>query len=240
MAEPEPIAIVGIGCRLPGSVGNPEDLWQLLSEGQSGWGKVPADRWNSESFYHPDGESIQAYNAQSGYFLTHDIAEFDSRFFGFSSREADATDPQQRLLVETTYEALENAGIPLESLRGSDTAVYAAVFARDYDRMQYKDLNNISKLHIAGTGEAILANRLSYVFDLRGASMTIDTGCVSFLLSPCPARHIVASLAYELTLHSLEVWWPYMRHVSPLEPGKQEWLSWAERSYCCTLINSYP
>lgn len=240
MAEPEPIAIVGIGCRLPGSVSSPEDLWQLLSEGQSGWGKVPADRWNSESFYHPDGESIQAYNAQSGYFLTHDIAKFDSRFFGFSSREADATDPQQRLLVETTYEALENAGIPLESLRGSDTSVYAAVFARDYDRMQYKDLNNISKLHIAGTGEAIIANRLSYVFDLRGASMTIDTGCVSFLLSPCSARHIVASLEYELTLHSLEVWWPYMKHVSPLEPGKQEWLSWAERSYCCTLINSYP
>lgn len=238
MAEPEPIAIVGIGCRLPGSVGSPEDLWQLLSEGQSGWGIVPADRWNSESFYHPEGESIQAYNAQSGYFLTHDVAKFDSRFFGFNSREADATDPQQRLLLETTYEALENAGIPLESLRGSDTAVYTAVFARDYDRMQYKDLNNISRLHIGGTGEAILANRLSYVFDLRGASMTIDTGCVSFLSPPCSTRHIVASPAHELTLYSLEAWWPYMKHVLPSERGKQEWLSWAERSCCCTRTNS--
>jgi acyl transferase domain-containing protein len=232
MAEPEPIAIVGIGCRLPGSVGSPEDLWQLLSKGQSGWSRVPTDRWNSESFYHPDGGSIQAYNAQSGYFLTHDVAEFDSRFFGFTSHEADAADPQQRLLLETTYEALENAGIPLKSLRGSDTAVYAAVFARDYDRMQYKDVNNISHLHIGGTGEAILANRLSYVFDWKGASMTIDTGCVSFLLPPCSARHVVASLAYKLTLRSLGVWWPCMKHVLPSEPGKQEWPSWAERSCC--------
>ncbi|KAH7012488.1 uncharacterized protein B0I36DRAFT_299658 [Microdochium trichocladiopsis] len=183
MAEPEPIAIIGIGCRLPGNVGNPEDLWQLLSEGQSGWGRVPADRWTTDSFYHPDGSSIQAYNAQSGYFLTHDVKDFDSRFFGFNSREADSTDPQQRLLLETSYEALENAGIPIESLRGSDTAVYTAVFARDYDRMQYKDLNNISNLHLGGAGEAILSNRLSYIWDLKGASMTIDTGCSGSLVA---------------------------------------------------------
>ncbi|KXJ86344.1 hypothetical protein Micbo1qcDRAFT_209040 [Microdochium bolleyi] len=183
MAEPEPIAIVGMGCRLPGSVSSPEDLWQLLSEGRDGWSKVPADRWNAEAFYHPDGESIQAYNAKGGYFLTHDVADFDARFFASNTNEADASDPQQRLLLETTYEALENAGIPIESLRGSDTAVYAAVFARDYDRLQWKDANNVSRLHLGGTGEAIIANRLSYVFDFRGASMTIDTGCSGSLVA---------------------------------------------------------
>ena len=178
MAAPEPIAIIGIGCRLPGDVGNPDDFWRLLSTGGSGWTVVPADRWNVEAFYHPDGTSIQAYNTKSGYFLGHNVAAFDSRFFGFGSSEADVTDPQQRILLETTYEALENAGIPIESLRGSDTAVYAALFARDYDRMGYKNLETLSQFHIPGTGEAIIANRISHFFDLRGISMTIDTGCV--------------------------------------------------------------
>jgi acyl transferase domain-containing protein len=178
MADIEPIAIIGMGCRFPGGVGNPEELWNLVSEGRSGWSEVPADRWNAEAFYHPEKNSIQAWNSKGGYFLRHDVSKFDSKFFNFSSHEADITDPQQRLLLETTYEALENAGVPIESIRGSNTAVYVAMFTRDYDRMGYKDLDRISKYHIGGTGEAILANRISYVFDLRGGSMTIDTGCV--------------------------------------------------------------
>ncbi|KAM7184358.1 hypothetical protein V8F20_012255 [Naviculisporaceae sp. PSN 640] len=182
-SEPEPIAIIGIGCRLPGNVGSPEDLWRLLSTGGSGWRLVPADRWNADSFYHPEATSIQAYNTKSGYFLSQDVADFDSRFFGFGSHEADVTDPQQRILLETTYEALENAGIPIESLKGSDTAVYAAMFARDYDRMGYKNLESLSKFHIGGTGEAIIANRISHFFDLRGISMTIDTGCSGSLVA---------------------------------------------------------
>ncbi|PGH10855.1 hypothetical protein AJ79_05215 [Helicocarpus griseus UAMH5409] len=183
MADPEPIAIIGIGCRFPGDVGNPEDFWRLLSKGGSGWSVVPADRWNADSFYHPDGTSIQAYNTKSGYFLSQNVADFDSKFFGFGSNEADVTDPQQRILLETTYEALENAGIPMESLRGSDTAVYAALFARDYDRMGYKNLEALSQFHIIGSGEAIIANRISYFFDLRGVSMTIDTGCSGSLVA---------------------------------------------------------
>ena len=183
MADPEPIAIIGMGCRLPGGVSSPEELWTLLESKGSGWKEVPADRWNKDAFYHPDATSIQAYNTKSGYFLTHDPADFDSRFFGFGSHEADVTDPQQRILLETTYEALENAGIPIESLKGSDTAVFAALFARDYDRMGYRNLETLSKFHIGGTGEAIIANRISHFFDLRGISMTIDTGCVGFLNS---------------------------------------------------------
>ncbi|SPO07730.1 related to polyketide synthase [Cephalotrichum gorgonifer] len=183
MADPEPIAIIGMGCRFPGNVGSPEDMWRLLSKGGSGWRLVPTDRWNADAFYHPDATSIQAYNTKSGYFLTQDVADFDSRFFGFGSHEADVTDPQQRILLETTYEALENAGLPIESLKGSDTAVFAALFARDYDRMGYKNLETLSKFHIGGTGEAIIANRISHFFDLRGISMTIDTGCSGSLVA---------------------------------------------------------
>lgn len=176
--DADPIAIIGMGCRLPGGVRSPEDLWQLVSEGRSGWKTVPEDRWNAESFYHADHTAVESWNAKSGYFLDQDVTEFDSRFFGFSAHEADITDPQQRILLETTFEALENAGIPIEGLKGSDTSVFVAVFARDYDRMGYKDLEKISRYHIGGTGEAILSNRLSYFFDLKGGSMTLDTGCV--------------------------------------------------------------
>jgi acyl transferase domain-containing protein len=191
MADLEPVAIIGIGCRLPGDVGNAEDFWRLLSECGSGWSVVPKDRWNVDSFYHPDGTSIQSYNTKSGYFMSQDVTDFDSRFFGFAHNEADATDPQQRILLETTFEALENAGIPMESVKGSDTAVYAALFARDYDRIGYKNLDGLSAFHTPGAGEAIIANRVSHFFDLRGISMTIDTGCVS---SRMLARKVSAEL----------------------------------------------
>ncbi|KAK2612700.1 hypothetical protein QQS21_001317 [Conoideocrella luteorostrata] len=173
----EPIAVVGMGCRLPGGVGSPEQLWEMLASGRSGWSEVPSDRWNADSFYHPNIEAKESLNTKSGYFLQQDIAAFDAPFFNCPPWEAHTMDPQQRILLETTYEALENAGISIESLRGSDTSVFVGVYGRDYDRMGYKDLSNITKVHNTGTGEAIVSNRISYVFDLKGASMTIDTGC---------------------------------------------------------------
>lgn len=174
-----PIAVVGIGCRLPGGVNNPEDFWSLLSTGRSGLDEVPTDRWNADAFYHPDPKAREALNATKGYFLKHDVSKFDARFFGFTADEASQTDPQQRLMLEVAYEAFENAGVPLERLKGSDTAVFVSVFARDYDRMTYKDLPQIRSHAITGNGEAILAARISYTFDLKGGAMTIDTGCVS-------------------------------------------------------------
>ncbi|KAK4451281.1 hypothetical protein QBC34DRAFT_348299 [Podospora aff. communis PSN243] len=183
MGSPEPIAIVGMGCRLPGNVASPEDLWRLLVSGGSGWSLVPSNRWNADAFYHPDGMSIQSYNAKSGYFLTQDLADFDSRFFGLSSQEAEVMDPQQRILLETTYEALEDAGLSIESIQGSDTAVFAALFAHDYDRMNFRDLEAMSKFSIGGSGEALVANRLSHFFDLRGISFTLDTGCSGSLVA---------------------------------------------------------
>jgi acyl transferase domain-containing protein len=172
-----PIAIVGMSCRLPGGATDPEKLWTMISESQSAWSDVPSDRFNWKSFYHPDSEANGAHNHRGGHFLEEDIAAFDATFFGIPPQEAQAMDPQQRILLETTYEALENAGITLDSIRGSNTAVYVAMFSRDYDRNIFKDASDIPKYHLTGVGEAIVSNRLSYIFDLKGPSMTLDTGC---------------------------------------------------------------
>jgi acyl transferase domain-containing protein len=178
MSEHTPIAVIGMGCRLPGGASSPEKLWEMLAEGRSGWGEVPAERWNWKSFYHPHNEAKESLNSKSGYFLDQDIGAFDAKFFNIASYEAHAMDPQQRILLETTYEALENAGVSLDSIKGSNTCVYVGLYARDYDRMGFKDLPQITKLHITGTGEAVVSNRISYLFDLKGASVTVDTGCV--------------------------------------------------------------
>lgn len=179
MEKPVPIAIIGLGCRLPGGANSPEQLWDMLAEGRSGWGEVPADRWNWRSFYHPDSNAKEAVNFKGGYFLPQNIAAFDARFFGIPPAEANGMDPQQRLLLETSLDAIENAGITLDSLKGSDTSVHVAVFVRDYDRMAFKDLQTLHRQDSTGQGQAILSNRISYLLDLKGPSMTIDTGCVS-------------------------------------------------------------
>lgn len=172
-----PIAIIGIGCRLPGGVRNTTELWELLVEGQNAWSAVPVDRFNESAFYHPNPDNKGTTNHRGGHFISQNVAAFDAAFFNISPIEAQAIDPQHRLLLETTYEAFENAGIPIEEVRGSDTAVYTAIFTRDYDRNIYKDPNDIPKYHVTGSGEAIASNRISYTFDLKGPSMTLDTGC---------------------------------------------------------------
>ncbi|KKP00195.1 beta-ketoacyl synthase domain-containing protein [Trichoderma harzianum] len=117
------------------------------------------------------------HNHVGGHFLNQDVGVFDAGFFNVHPSEAASMDPQQRLLLETTYEALESAGVRQEDLKKSNTAVYMAMFTRDYDRNTYKDMMSIPKYHVTGTGDAILANRISYLFDLNGPSVTIDTGC---------------------------------------------------------------
>ena len=175
--SPVPIAIVGMSCRFPAGANNPEKLWEMLSKGQTGWTDVPADRYNWKSFYHPSHEASGAHNQRGGHFLDQDISEFDANFFGIPAAEAQSLDPQQRLQLETAYEALENAGIPLEIVRGSNTSVYIAVVSRDYDRMIYKDPSDIPKYHLTGCGDATVCGRLSYTFDFKGPAVTIDTGC---------------------------------------------------------------
>ncbi|KAJ5177658.1 mycocerosic acid synthase [Penicillium coprophilum] len=187
--RPAPVAIVGVGCRLPGGANNLDRLWKLLSEGRSGWTEIPTDRWAAEEWFDAYPDAKQSMITKHGFFLEDDISQFDAKFFGISSSEAHAMDPQQRLFLMTTYEALEDAGIPVETLRGSNTGVFASIFERSYDRMGHKDLSTISNTHMNGTGEAILSNRISYCFDLKGPSMTIDTGCSGSLVALHQACH---------------------------------------------------
>ncbi|WXC66012.1 hypothetical protein SNK03_011796 [Fusarium graminearum] len=154
MSPPAPIAIIGVGCRLPGRANNLDNLWKLLSESRNGQTEIPKDRWNADAWFDAYPDAKQSMVTKYGYFLQDDISQFDAKFFGISSAEANSMDPQQRLFLMTTYEALEDAGIPVETLRGSNTGVYASIFERSYDRMGHKDLSTIGRTHLNGTGES--------------------------------------------------------------------------------------
>ncbi|MCJ1283208.1 polyketide synthase [Xylographa opegraphella] len=184
MGEPPvPIAVVGIGCRLPGGADNPEKLWQLLSEGRNAWTDVPPARFKWSSFHHPNHDMQGTYSHRGGHFIDQDIAAFDARFFGIPPNEANAMDPKQRILLEIAYEAFENAGIPLEKVQGSNTGVYIATFTHDYETMMLKDPQFLPNYLLTGIGQAILSNRISYVFDLKGPSITLDTACSGSLVA---------------------------------------------------------
>ena len=155
----------------------------MLLQGESGWSKVPDDRYNEEAFNKHGSRSRGTIQHHGGHFLDQDIRTFDAAFFGITPSEAKAMDPQQRLQLESAYEALEGAGINTNKIRGSNTAVYTAIFSRDYDRIMFKDTNDMAMYHMSGVGDAILANRISYVFDLKGPSVTLDTGCSGGLVA---------------------------------------------------------
>lgn len=121
---PVPIAIIGMGCHYPADVNSAEDLWDTVSHGKSGWSEVPADRFNHSAFYHPDPEAPGAVNQKGGHFLNRDIAAFDAGFFGVPRPEAETMDPQQRVVLETAWEAVENAGIPMPRFKGSNTGIF--------------------------------------------------------------------------------------------------------------------
>ncbi|RAH60136.1 polyketide synthase [Aspergillus piperis CBS 112811] len=177
----EPIAIIGIGCRLPGQASSPSKLWDLLINNATGYGPVPPSRFNAAAYYHPDADRPGSINSTGGYFIQEDIRAFENAFFGINNLEATSMDPQQRKLLEVTYEALENAGIPLEKVHGTNTGVYVGNFTNDFLNMQYKDPEYSSRYTATGTGLAVLANRITHCFDLRGPSHVVDTACSSSL-----------------------------------------------------------
>ncbi|KAK9772055.1 hypothetical protein SCAR479_11218 [Seiridium cardinale] len=179
----EPIAIIGSGCRFPGNATSSNKLWSLLSEPRDLTKQVPESRFNANGFYHPDGEHHGASNVTKAYFLEEDPRLFDSTFFNIAPREAEAIDPQQRLLLETVYEAMESAGLSLALMRGSDTACYVGVMTGDYAEVVTRDPENFSQYMATGTSRALISNRVSYVFDWSGPSMTIDTACSSSLVA---------------------------------------------------------
>lgn len=179
------LAIIGVGCRFPGGVHNAASYWDLLASGRDGVIEVPDDRWNVDSFYDPRPDAPGKMYVRAGGFLTQRIDAFDAAFFGMSPREAAYLDPQQRLLMEVAWEALEDAGIAPENLAGSDTGVYVGGFMVDNMLTQFSPLNRdqIGPHSAVSSTLTILSNRLSYLFDLRGPSVTMDTACSSSLVA---------------------------------------------------------
>ncbi|KAM5482457.1 putative PKS/NRPS-like protein biosynthetic cluster [Microsporum audouinii] len=175
-------AVIGMACRVPGA-SSPSKLWENIMTKRDVQKKMPSDRFNVDAYYHPDGTNKGTTNAKYGYFLDQDLGMFDAGFFHISGKEAEAMDPQQRLLLEVVYEALENAGITLDEIRGTQTSVYCGCFTNDYNSMITKDLEYYPKYTVTGTGDAILSNRISYFYDLHGPSVTIDTACSSSLVA---------------------------------------------------------
>ncbi|KAI1080032.1 putative hybrid NRPS/PKS enzyme [Whalleya microplaca] len=177
----EPIAIVGSGCRFPGDATSPSKLWELLRKPRDVSKRVPENRFNPDGFYHPDGEHHGASNVTKSYFLEQDPRLFDSVFFNITPREAEAIDPQQRILLETVYEALESSGLTLQGLRGTQTSAYVGMMTNDYTDTCARDVESFSQYMATGTSRALISNRLSYFFDWKGPSMTVDTACSSSL-----------------------------------------------------------
>ncbi|NUQ61200.1 MAG: SDR family NAD(P)-dependent oxidoreductase [Pirellulales bacterium] len=180
----EPIAIVGMACRLPGAP-NLDAYWRLLLEGRNATREIPPDRWDIDEFYDPRPDIPGKINTRWGGFVDH-VGEFDPLFFGITPREAGKMDPQQRLLLEVAWEAMENGCLAPERMAGSNTGVYIGIGGTDYSKLP-AHLDNYFE-HIdayGGTGNAlsIAANRLSYILDLRGPSLAVDTACSSALVA---------------------------------------------------------
>jgi acyl transferase domain-containing protein len=182
-------AIVGIGCRLPGGADSPERFWQLLCEGFDAITEIPADRFDLRHYYHPDpSRSGRSYVKRAG--IVEGLDGFDAGFFGISRREAMHMDPQQRLLLEVAWEALEDAGVPLDQIAGSRTGVFIGASSHDFGSMLVHEANRnrIESHSLTGTATSILANRLSHAFDLHGPSIAVDTACSSSLTAVHLAR----------------------------------------------------
>jgi acyl transferase domain-containing protein/acyl carrier protein/phospholipid N-methyltransferase len=176
------IAIIGIGCRFPGGVNNAESFWRLLIEGRNAVTDVPADRWNVERYYDLEPGITGKTFAKRGGFLDQ-IDQFDPQFFGISPREAPYVDPQHRLLLETAWEAIENAGLVLDFQKGNDIAVFVGISHNDYQGIQSTAFDHFGITPHTATGSAhsVAANRISYCLNLRGPSIAMDTACSSAL-----------------------------------------------------------
>ena len=180
----EPVAVIGVGCRLPGGVHGPGDYWRLLSEGVDAIRRVPEDRWRDFTAFPPADAPLYG-----GYL--DDIAGFDADFFRITPREAAVMDPQQRILLEVVHETLDHAAVPAASLAGSDTGVFVGVSAPEYGRLTGADAGAVDPWAPPGAALSVTAGRVAYVLDTRGPSMAVDTACSSSLVA---VHHACVSL----------------------------------------------
>ena len=154
-----------------------------MSSRTAAFSKVPADRYNVDAFYNAGSGKQGTLRSEGAHFLEQDVSAFDAPFFNITAQETKVIDPAARMLLEVTYEGLENAGIPIESLAGSDTSCHVGCFTHDYHDMLMRDAESSPMYSITGTGFSLLSNRVSWFYDFRGSSMTIDTACSSSLVA---------------------------------------------------------
>ncbi|MCJ1437217.1 hypothetical protein MMC27_006603 [Xylographa pallens] len=179
----EPIAIIGMSMKFPQGVESSESFWKMLLKKHCASTEYPKDRMNIEAFYDSKNKKQSKMSTRKAHFIDGDYRAFDAPFFSVPPVEAGTMDPQHRILLESTYHALENAGIPMETIAGSNTSVHVGCFTNDFTTINWKDAQNIPKYSATGVASSILSNRLSWFFDLHGPSMTIDTACSSGMVA---------------------------------------------------------
>ncbi|KAI1316785.1 beta-ketoacyl synthase, partial [Xylariaceae sp. FL0255] len=179
----EPIAIIGASCRLPGGVNSLGKLLEVLKHPPDLSAKIPSSRFNADAFYHPKAGHAGTSNVKNAYLLEEDVLAFDNDFFNISVKESESMDPQQRILLEIVYEAIEASGYTMSQLKGSSTGVFVGQMTDDYRDLLLRDLDYHPTHTGTGVARSILANRVSYAFDWRGPSFNIDTACSSSLVA---------------------------------------------------------
>lgn len=181
----EAIAIIGMGCRFPGGADDPDKFWQLLSQGVDAIRPVPPDRWNVDEHYDADRSAPKKMYVREAGFLSEPVDQFDANFFGISPREAEWMDPQQRLVLEVAWEALEHAGIAAVDLRASRTSVFIGAVTNDYGLLlsQNDKTDDDLAFRVTGNFHSVLASRMSYILGLMGPSWAINAACASSLVA---------------------------------------------------------